>query len=508
MSKWIVKLPIIAVAALAVACGGDDDEKKKNTGCETPDRSVATGGTAQCVDIGNFVAGTATCQADGAFDTSACQGAGADCTDASGATVVDGATTACSSVSATFESGDATCNNGSFDTSACVAGKIAEYYPCDPAGAADQCETGLTCHAVEGFNNPQFGVCGRACTGVGTQSTCDANELCDELLPGDPTTICMTTGARKDPCGIVLSEAAEPFGIACGAGLECASGVNFAFECKDVCEGADIGTATGCGGTDTCLGTGRLEGEFTEPTDGSEPTLVECTTPDTQDNCSDGFECRSIEIDDEGTMGNRCLKDIARCGAEADILTDFRTEDPSDPNTAVGLALIEGPTPADNPTSSDLCNYPNEDFYCAAELQAGATAEVECRGLGFAFVFQDGAGNAASCTSDIECPIEFGGRCLNFTDGAACGFLANGCVAFCETRDGSASLDCGAGYTCGAPLLDAGDVRFPVVERAAGARVTCDMNGDADCTTAEGYTCETFADGEFCARSRQVCNPT
>ncbi len=116
MRIW-VRAVILVGTGLALACGGGGDDGASE--CTTlVNTTVAVGRSAECTDVGNFFSGTATCRADGQFDTTGCTGGG-------NGTVTEG--------EACVGTGQGNCESGLECVS--LGSQSFCFEPCDPAGS-------------------------------------------------------------------------------------------------------------------------------------------------------------------------------------------------------------------------------------------------------------------------------------------------------------------------------------------------------------------------------------
>ncbi|MEM6533607.1 MAG: hypothetical protein AAF654_13360 [Myxococcota bacterium] len=388
-----------------------------------------------------------------------------------------------------FFSGNATClATGEFDTSACTgASVLGEYEFCESGGTS--CTEGTECLVFLTDTTGTLGLCAESCDP--NNDACGAERSCIRLTADGSVAGCFDqTGIRNTFCGIADPRFFTPSATSCVDGLACEPSV-FGGECKDVCDTADLGTTTNCVGGDTCL----TDGEFQIQTDAD--GIVECPTIGTTTGCADGFSCvefgglNQMAMNDPITFERVgfCARQDTVCGTTGPIVSDF---------TETGIADLE---------RSAFCNLPQQDTWCPQELQAGATASVECAYTGF-ISSPTLNGAPIACQSSVDCPAGLDLVCLS----GRCTNRLNTCVAFCEDQIGDNPLDCGAGFTCQAPTTEEGEFIDIIFQTDPSSGIVSCPNGD-EC--AVDFTCEpdirVALGGEAitlpptCVRNRRVC---
>ncbi len=335
------------------------------------------------------------------------------------------------------------------------------------------CDAGLTCE-----NLPLAGSrCVETCSLLAA-TPCGTGEYCQPTSAGT-NGVCWTVADADEPCFPIIAppEACSDTQDTCmltGHG-------QLASECKELCPATEVwtGQASCSSSAEQCLA-----GVAPDVEGGSSP--VTCTTPGVRGSCSAGYTCTQI-FDGEQTR-NRCLRPGGVCGTPAPILYDL------------------SPTAVDALTPDDLCGAPGAAQYCP---NAGDGAPlIECTPLPIGLPLTDGTDRVTCTSGDLEsearCAL-YARACINFTDGAACGFLYHVCVPFAESPDGGTSVTCPTGTAASA----AHDVAFVFEDGGVYPASTDACTGNGDCNGGAGFTCNTtlFTQG-FCARPRKVCLTT
>lgn len=342
------------------------------------------------------------------------------------------------------------------------------------------CQEGYSCI---GLTYGSLRLCLQECKD--DSSVCGTGNYCDTTNSvWDSDAVCWGVSG---PDGTCLPGATTAEGACTGEGANCIpNGIGMGHECKITCSGANVdkqGTEGGCADDEWCLAdnSGYTDGLEYQLGEDSEP--LDCSNDSEVCDVSAKYNCRKIQQD--GESKSVCARPAGRCGTKLATIKSF-TE-----NDLASTTL----------SSTQYCNYLGKSQYCEgySEME-NVTAKVECTALSFGYRLMDNSNTPYPCDNLVDCSIR-GAECINWTQGAACGYIASVCVSFCESADGSESFSCPDDQVCAAPETRIDFVR----EQGDDGNTRSCANGG---TCGEGFTCTTFTDGDFCIRYRKVCRDT
>jgi hypothetical protein len=336
------------------------------------------------------------------------------------------------------------------------------------------CATGLVCSDIAALSDK---VCLTACTG----SECGADRYCETTWKTEgiaSTNFCSATSAVGSFCWSTDS----CVGV---TDAQCYPVTGVSPECLQGCPVANLGTATGCSGGDLCL-----YGASWDYQGGDPASPIDCSTT----ACATGFDCLTFSIDNSGGTADYCVRRDGVCGTSVPVFTQ-NTSAQVEAWIATGSSL----------NIAHICDMPNAGNFCAPS-PVTATAKTECESAGgWGATFSNEAGDNFPCTADVDCYL-IGGQCMNFGSptGQVCAASINLCAAFCENQEGTETYTCTGigGGNCIQPTTLIGR---PIVEGGTSAPVTCTTPDTQDVCSAD-YLCTQFSDGNYCARSRKICN--
>ena len=348
--------------------------------------------------------------------------------------------------------------------------------PCN--GSTIQCQDPYTCVFV---NQGDLALCLEDC--AEDQTTCEQDYYCDTRnIIFNSDAVCWGTSGVDGTC---LPKASD--GGCIGDNVACVpNGIGMSYECKATCDGANVdkeGAAGGCAEGQWCLAdkSGYIDGlEFETNADGNR---VDCATDATACDASAKYTCRSIRENNQTT--EVCGRPAGRCGTKLAAQTNF----------AEAVLQLGG----NQLTADSFCNYLGRSQYCEGFTETpDVTATVDCASLGWGYrLTDDETSQPYTCGSDMDCSVR-GAECINWSNGASCGYLASVCVAYCESADGEETYTCPADQVCLPPETRIGFIRELDLN---GTVRRCTEGG----TCGAGFTCTEFSDGEFCIRHRKVC---
>ena len=397
----------VALCCLGVACGGDKKDDGNSSGKICDAGKSVDCGDVPAKDVGGdtFTAGlkNATCASDGK----------------------------------------------SWDVSQCTSTKQGELAGCN---TTDDCASGLECVDIESYTSICLKGCGTA-KACATGNACVVTETNGDgfCLPIVGTgEVCYTDdncAEADDSCLVVGGDAN-----------------NFDFlTCSRDCE--DVGTATGCGGGETCA----PNFAFVE-CQGAKPdctTTVACDiTAANPCDAANGYRCLDIGVSDA------CARTPGFCIGRIIPLTD----------TLTALTAVSNQVQSQN--FDGVCTLP----YKPSDQTLNSNGQVVVDNAACGLTGVTGLPADVAC---LRVGLDFGI-----------------CAAFCGTENGE-TLNCGSNYHCDRPTYaEALAVDYQTTTPNGATKVPCTVATEATaCDTANGYICKDFAvAGTFnCLKPSQVC---